>query len=240
MNPDTCKLKPNQFTLPSGPVITEIPVLYSTAMVQANMEDRKTQTRREVKNYPKGDQALDLGELYKHNPEYFYEISPYGRPGDMHWVRETWRVPNPYGKPRYLFRATWESYDTGVDFKWKPSIHMPKAASRIWAMVEEIRVERLWDISKEDAISEGILPYPCPIGGEDVLGYKNYIQGNMPEPPVISFHSLWVSINGFDSWDTNPWVWVIKYRILSKTGRPDLGLIEYNYWDIVTPKSETI
>lgn len=254
------KIKPNQFYLPSGALITERPILYQTEMIQANLEDRKTQTRREIKNYPKGDQALDLGELYKHNPEYFFEISPFGRPGDLLWAKETAQFGN--GKHYYKsdFTESLAAEASALGAKWTPSIHMPKAASRIWSMVEDIRVERVQEISEADAIAEGIDSAYSDIFKE--WRYRDYFDGkrrskafakfpdmakqtgfgSMPWPdwrdPISSFNSLWLSINGKESWDSNPWVWVIQYRILSKTCRPSLEVISESYEDVVNHKSE--
>jgi len=98
---------------------------------------------------------------------------------------------------------------------------MPKAAARIWLQVEEIRVERLQDITEESAIAEGIIDY------EDGT-YKNYFtQKGLREQDGVdcilakgSFQSLWCSINGLESWDANPWVWVVKFKVLSTTGKP--------------------
>jgi hypothetical protein len=245
------KLKPNQFYLPSGALITERPILYQTEMIQANLNDLKTQTRREIKNYPKGDQALDLGELYKHNPEYFYKISPYGRPSDLLWARETFGRPaldEDLTSVSFLYKADyiepdWVKGALSSDH-WKPYIHMPKAASRIWSMVEDVRVERLHDISKEDAIAEGVGRWVETRMKSQPTHYKVYTDED-PEAlytsdPIDSYRTLWISINGQESWDANPWLWVIKYRILSKTGRPSLEVIERAYSEIVNPKSEIV
>lgn len=107
---------------------------------------------------------------------------------------------------------------------------MPKAASRIWLMVEEIRVERLQDISEEDAVAEGIKElgiYSFPI-------YKDYLNSGMDgyQTPQWSFRSLWISINGQVSLSENPWVWVVKFRVLSKTGRPSDQVIEQNWKEV--------
>lgn len=106
---------------------------------------------------------------------------------------------------------------------------MPKVASRIWLMVEEIRVERLQDISEEDAIAEGIESIDQH-GSKVWKRYDGY--SLVTSDPVVSFWSLWASINGEDSWLSNPWVWVVKYRILSKTGKPSIETIEKNYLEI--------
>jgi hypothetical protein len=174
--------------------------------------------------------------------------SPYGQPGDLLWVRETFCE----WMGMYQYRS--DTTDNESIAPWKPSIHMPKDASRLWLMVEEIRVERLQDITEEDAIAEGIDRFYSDLFKE--WRYRDYFDGkrrtkafskfpkmakltgfgSMPWPdwrdPLSSFNSLWISINGQASWDANPWVWVIRYRLLSKTGRPSMDVIEKNYLEV--------
>jgi hypothetical protein len=97
---------------------------------------------------------------------------------------------------------------------WKPSIFMPKEAARIFLRIMDIRVERLQDISEEDAIAEGI-----EIVNEKVpvKAYKDYLgQYNYYSNPINSFKSLWESINGEKSWEQNPYVWVIHFEKITK------------------------
>lgn len=246
------RLKPNQFLLPSGALITEIPILYSTPMIQANLDHRKTMTRRTrgLKDIPdfKFDR-LEFSERFgpyaclfevkiKSNPD-SYQVkyiarSPYGKPGDLLWFRETFHLHgnSKEGQPIISYKAqALDAKDKG--WSWKPSIHMPKAAARIWAMVEDIRVERVQDISEEDARAEGIESWNLHHGEQVFRNYLNPDSRGANE--FCSFWSLWVSINGHESWNANPWVWVIRYRILSKTGRPSLDLIEQNYLEVTNP-----
>jgi hypothetical protein len=211
--------------------IAERPVLFQTDMVKAIIEGRKTQTRRQIKGQPTGDESLDLKEVYNHNPEYFYKICKYGKPGDLLWVRETWQestfLPKDDPDYGYIYRASgngmaWEQGDD--TWRWKPSIHMPKSASRIWLMIEDIRVERAQEISEEDAIAEGIKN--LELYGQ--LHWLRYDEGFCTKYPTISFQSLWISINGEESWNANPWVWVIQFRVLSTTGKPSEEQIEKN------------
>lgn len=243
-------LKPNQLLLSSGALITERPILFSTEMIRANLEGRKTQTRRTKGLDVPTDLQYDKIEfnpidwpkkplIFKKKIEEIgnstiYEItaafkSPYGKPGDLLWCRETFYEEGFRGNWAYkASTGLMTDYDT-----WKPSIHMPKEAARIWAMVQEIRAERLQDISEEDAIAEGVQEF------EDGT-FKNYYtkKGLRAEDGVEcllakgSFQSLWTSINGMDSWDANPWVWVVRYRILSTHGRPSLEEIEQAYLEI--------
>ena len=263
------KLRPNQFTLPSGAVITEHPILFQTEMVKANMEGRKNQTRRtkglEVRNenpdawtrvgartnlmYPSFkdfDDKINWSPLFEfikvngqeENKSHF--TRPRYKTGDLLWVKETWGRPalDVYlSSVAFLYKV---DYSDPIKVKgalstdhWKPSIHMPKAASRIWAMVEDIRVERVQDISEEDSLNEGVIEY-------DDFTFKNYFtkKGLRAEDGVEivlakgSFQSLICNINGMEFWNSNPWVWVIKYRILSKTGRPSMEVIEKNYLEV--------
>lgn len=166
---------------------------------------------------------------------------PYGVPGDRLWVRETWYFDiDPYGpipkeKPadrlmdNLYYRADGECceqipecqcYDTGPT-QWRPSIHMPRWASRLTLEVVSVRVERVQDISEADAIAEGVERANGTTGRDDPAGahWKNYSssrRGGVDWPVFhnarTSFLSLWDSINGAGSWAANPWVWVIEFR----------------------------
>lgn len=216
----------------------ERPILFSSEMVRAILDNRKTQTRRVMKpqpmiNFPdkhsveiewmnvrtkkSGGRSFSSQELL----DYFWEdicnqrltnevLCPYGRRGDRLWVRETWAYC-PY-RNCFFYRADNFPEDK---FKWKPSIHMIRAASRITLEITGIRVERLQDISEEDAIAEGIEPVNLPDEETFSHRWKDYhskyiVCGFMS--PINSFSSLWKSINGKDSWESNPWVWVIEFK----------------------------
>jgi hypothetical protein len=141
---------------------------------------------------------------------------PYGKPGDRLWVRETFadlrgtgieHRPDPSGPlKRYAFAADHPPGSNGDEarkefgVKWKPSIHMPRAASRITLEITEVRVERLQDISRGDAMVEGC-PFP------NMAAYND---------PRKWYADLWESINGPGSWDTNPYVWVIEFKRLEQ------------------------
>ena len=177
----------------------EIPILFSTPMVQAILEGRKTQTRRVVKG-----EALKWLEPDMFTPEFVANpensLCPYGQPGDLLWVRETWI--NQDGDYKFLA----DNLDWKGIMKFKPSIYMPKEAARIWLKVVNVRVERLQEISEQDAIAEGV----------ETLGlYPGYSVSSRGK-----FEGLWNHINGAESWDANPWVWVVEFEVLSTTGRP--------------------
>lgn len=191
-------------------------MIFNAEMVRAILDGRKTQTRRPVK-FPLIDKNMGCelagnelaGELAAHN----YWNSPYGKPGDRIWVRETFRVHSRATDVATLVyrasvRNSWTEQTHRVPIavcdkpatpeKWTPSIHMPRWASRILLEITDVGVERLRDLSEEDAKSEGITP---PAGG--VLPGWEY---------RINFRDLWMDIYGTDSWEANPWVWVIEFK----------------------------
>lgn len=152
---------------------------------------------------------------------------PYGIPGYRLWVRETWQgplideeledefrqSPDYFKKPSFCaYRAT-DTLDAinadGEELGWRPSIHMPRWASRIDLEITGIRVERLQDISEEDAKKEGAW-------GPDDSIVGNVAQHFGCDPlavhPSLAYHMLWESINGAGSWDANPWVWVVEFK----------------------------
>lgn len=218
-----------------------IPILFSTAMVEAILLGRKTMTRRVLKPQPSekikwdtfGFSALTpaghiegRGEFQEGYGSKFFKCK-FGQPGDVLWVRESWCLRTPYGPEEYYFGY---KIDTGLKIKasskfdfespdiWKPSIHMPKEACRIFLQITNIRVERLQDINSGDAISEGIEFNWSSLFSE--YRYKDYMNVKSDwRSPISSFQSLWASINGLDSWEANPWVWVIEFEKLE--GKPD-------------------
>lgn len=195
------------------------PILFNTEMVLAILEGRKSCTRRLVKPEPQG--YFEVNE----EPLYIYDTdgnqgkitSPY-QPGDILYVRETWKkAPNGY-----FYYEDWQRDDIADVTKWKPSIHMPKEAARIWLKVTDVRVERLQEITEEQACVEGTDPW-------DEACYEN--NGWHPtfsdpdsggDPNMIDgFHKLWNStIKKSDldryGWDANPWVWVIEFERCEK------------------------
>lgn len=198
-------------------------------MVQAILDGRKTQTRRVVK-IPDGQTAWSANKgMYlsvtdePENPNCrLLNILPKWSVGDHLWVRETFAevgcIGWPIDKFEYAYRADfpdgqWSGYADMCLEKWKPSIFMPRAASRITLEVTSVRAERLNDISEADAVSEGI----AVLGGkvDDSPVFENYLKRGVENGygyPKNSFRSLWQSINGTDSWQANPFVWVISFK----------------------------
>lgn len=218
----------------------ERPILFSAPMVRAILAGQKTQTRRVVKPQPQyehrfiGD-GLVLTTRKKdtttsiHSP-LITAHCPYGQPGDRLWVRETFCPIYPQdphyhgGKPiEYDYAATYKHESRlgdliGEKKKWKPSIHMPRTASRILLEITAVRIERLQDISAEDACREGVESW-IEDGGE-VHAPPPGFDGQYPgtdgtirvSPARVAFCSMWESINGTASWAANPWVWVIEFK----------------------------
>lgn len=262
----------------------ERPILFSSEMVRAILEGRKTQTRRVIKEsfngcltnggphpcpndpvvfYPGEQFEIEEGQIETINyPEVraIFHCStlnseakcPYGKIGDILWVRENWKIgawredgriaidfiaspeivntPWIYFDPEIFERLWIQSTDDciqanqkkiGDNFVWKPgqspcrmrpSIYMPKAAARIWLQIEDIKVEALQDISEDDAKEEGI---------ESILNsFRNYKGPEWNLTAIESYRTLWDSINGEGEWSVDPWVWKVKFKVLSTTGRP--------------------
>lgn len=217
----------------------ERPILFSAPMVRAILEGRKTQTRRVLK--------LDwLRCLDPEDPEDLAKIlsqCPYGVPGDRLWVRETWgsadqfyqshenETPSVVAYRADLAAIQWDAepprkipkYDIEQwnwnAMRWRPSIHMPRWASRLTLEVVSVRVERLHDISEEDAKAEGVEPFPDTSPDEQVIpgpGFNGAVMTNQRHR--FAFYVLWDSINGEGSWDANPFVWVVEFKVLGSEG----------------------
>lgn len=186
--------------------MSERPILFSGEMVRALLAGRKTQTRRVAK--PRKHTSLlggswsDSYVLDPGNAQWLMRDCPYGAPGDRLWVREAWRLSVAggfvyYRADREHEECTAELAKRDPSLAWRPSIHMPRWASRLTLEVVSIRVERLQDISEADAIAEGVaVPMTCDV---------EHTARN-------AFRSLWERINGPGSWDANPWVWVVEFR----------------------------
>ena len=196
------------------------PILFNTEMVQAIKAGRKTQTRRVCKGQ---------GEC---NPVQVGYHPPF-KPGDIMWVRETWQCVFDFDNSdqpieeteRYIYYADspmpfdyWVDADTGEhkeQMPWKPSIHMPKEAARIFLRVKDVRVERLLDITEEDAVREG-----CYAGYKEPPSPYDY-PNTYVNTARDHFFFVWESTVKPADWDTygingNPWVWVIEFERCEK------------------------
>lgn len=230
--------------------MTERPILMCGEMVCATLEDRKTNTRRVVKGVNHSVERLlpfargNTRRMCGHDAGPFIKC-PYGVPGDRLWVRENGWEPIPSLQDIRDGADTWPAYaydasmtkaemEQAKEWKWKrrPSIHMPRWASRITLEITGIKVERVKDISEADARAEGVEPN-CPDRATDLTcpskpcescdcrnEYRHYLRGDEDFPAFSareSFESLWDSINaarGF-GWKVNPWVWVVQFRRVS-------------------------
>ncbi len=201
----------------------EHPIIFSTPMVQAILEGRKIMTRRVIKPQPLNSYLPDsdiikrLKSIPQHtrklrdkdNPAFIHIIpkSPYGQVGDRLWVRETWGALEEFSALRIKYMPHdmpiyFKAEDLPVDIAWKPSIFMPRWASRITLEITEVRVERVRDISHADAILEGAKCFPVASPREERLSGAQ-----------IVFAGSWDTINakrGY-GWEVNPWVWVISF-----------------------------
>lgn len=178
--------------------VAEKPMLFSTPMVKAILERGKTQTRRIVKLTDSGRVKAVGSHMNWHlDDPNCLKACPYGQIGDRLWVKETFLNNALSGYPPvYFYRA--DSSDKPSDRAWKPSIFMPRKASRITLEITGVRVEQLQEISHRDALAEGV----------------QYDVSKEDGDPVTRFRMLWESINGAGSWSLNPYVWVIEFRKL--------------------------
>jgi hypothetical protein len=198
------------------------PILFSTPMVQAILRGEKTQTRRlesleEINKQPNDYEFIefgDFGALFKNlSTNQYVWVKQKKYIGDTLWVRETWQHTkclniNPedenYG---YVYKADGQPWKEIEEWVWKSSIFMPKNACRIFLKLTNIRIERLQNISKADAIAEGIERWT-----EERLKSKPEDFCSYTSDPIDSYETLWQKINGEKSWDENPWVWVYDFE----------------------------
>jgi hypothetical protein len=189
----------------------ERPILFSAPMVRAILDGTKTQTRRALAPdlfISSGGAVVRMASVGPATTGIAEAHCPYWRtPGDRLWVRETWARDDEDGCVMYRADvgrdANAEAWEQGrlegvPRYRWRPSIFMPRWASRITLEVTGVRVEWLRDISRGDAMAEGC-PFPNMAKGED---------------PRQWYADLWNQINGPGAWDDNPHVWVIEFRRL--------------------------
>lgn len=199
--------------------MAEKPILFNTAMTQAILDGRKTTTRRIIKpqmpeNVIKTCEVDPLGYMsYQTSDTYLggwrNTKAPYAV-GDTLWVRETWQnIPDDDGN-NFIYLADEDNTpfckdDDGnpIYLKWRPSIHMPREAARLFLRVTDVRVERIQDISYEDCMKEGIKQ----ISGSGLYdcGLDKYYSNSKQ-----AFEKLWENL--YHNWSNNPWVWVIHFE----------------------------
>jgi hypothetical protein len=206
----------------------ERPILMTGPLVCATLDDRKTKTRRVIKPQPPRQLfGIDQNDFNTwvlasrdnpDEPDWSFSIHcPYGRVGDRLWVRETWaHVPaTAYrastGVPQTrdptdpdhaaIYRAGWDRSAPGT--RWRPSIHMPRWASRLTLEITDIQVERVQQITPRDVVAEGLYHEPGAWGPDEAYDHL-----------IKAFAHLWDAINakrGY-AWEMNPWVWVVSYK----------------------------
>lgn len=201
------------------------PILFSTPMIKAILDGRKKCTRRVVK--PQPPQFVDYFEkrgdgfkayMVPGEPCDYPLVKPKYQPGDILWVRETWATVSSgiiEYKATYIepYTGSTEIDHIGKKITWRPSIHMPREAARIFLRVTNVRVERLQEITAEDVIREGIKysdsgPYHWHVLDTKLNAWINFHFHDE------AFKHLWDSLNakrGY-GWDTNPWVWVYEFE----------------------------
>ncbi|EMZ3531607.1 hypothetical protein ABDI71_001856 [Enterobacter hormaechei subsp. hoffmannii] len=217
--------------------MTERGMIFNSDMVRAILDGRKTQTRRIIKDCTVGrdpiSKFIQIGKKFigcypEDVPELIRECCPYGVPGDRIWVRETFQGPlfdfeqmeayqedsSKFKKPEFcVYKADGKpapeffDADDNLHCGWRPSIHMPRWASRITLEITGVRVEQLKSISEEEARSEGIARLR--------EGFWKHYQPGWTQHQLSargSFATLWDSIYGFGDWDRNPWVWVVEFK----------------------------
>ncbi len=226
--------------------IKEIPMLFSTPMVQALLNGTKTETRRlfKINGQPITSDKEEIIELRDNELKEDGTVNylstgglsgPYKCPwriGNILWVKETHCFLDEKDcegrKTRDYYRT--EHHESNNEwfkenYKWTPSLFMRRHTARIFLRIESIGIERLRDITEEEAMAEGILKEEQVVG--DLPGYKNYHKvkgksdsmGDWYYNPIDSYKSLWESINGAGSWGANPWVWVVKFKKIDKYGK---------------------
>lgn len=216
--------------------MTTKPIIFNTEMVKAILDGRKTQTRRVVKPQPPEDEYFEgpywyepaivnkQGELEPGNPVFGISStdgewgikSPY-KPGDILYVRETW-AKRIHSDNRYYYKAdnNLGAIFNREDDKWRSPIFMPREAARLFLKVTSVKVERLQDITEEDARSEGCIDYHDKMGDGK---FEDVIEFDLTARDAFSY--LWDTLNakrGY-GWDANPWVWVIEFERIKSEGK---------------------
>ncbi|MGE4195933.1 MAG: hypothetical protein AB7G11_02260 [Phycisphaerales bacterium] len=209
--------------------IRERPIIFSGPMVRALLDGRKTATRRVIRGVHKVEMPeygpVDCIKDWDGCPSRLdwaprnWEICPYGVAGERLWVRETWSYYRPFGgdpTDQVIYRADLDECGqcplmldgrkvwVNVREPWKPSIYMPRWASRITLEITDVRIERLQAISEDDAVAEGLQP---------VVSWTGLVVSAR-----FRFEKLWDSLNGKRpgcAWADNPWCWTIAFRRLT-------------------------
>lgn len=203
----------------SNRVVRERPILFSGSLVRAILDDRKTQTRRVVKPQPEyrdvsgafASWVFKGGLLYPNAASAVLALCPYGKPGDRLWVRETWRIagmcsdtPSAELSVMYSEHLQFKAdRDESYIDRYRPSIFMPRWASRITLEIIGVGIERLQEITEADAAAEGAAVSDSVTMADGSPCFS------------VNYRRIWTAINGIDNpaaWERNPWVWVVIFR----------------------------
>lgn len=201
----------------------ERPILFSAPMVRALLDGRKTLTRRVAKLTANAHVKEVGGHRRWHPGDPEAKLAcPYGQPGEHLWVRETCFINDFRGVKipesertdcQVVYKADplqdWEGEQSLI--VWRPSIHMPRWASRITLEITGVRVERLWAISVDDVVAEGCPRVPVRLNSRP--DYQSELE-DARSATVSGYRSLWESIDGPGSWCENPWVWVVEFKVI--------------------------
>ena len=211
----------------------EHPLLMKGPLVRATLEGRKTQTRRPLPDVfnsppdliygwlPPGEWKLFGATMERWGAQWrgtypSQVLCPLGRAGDRLWVRETWAWP---GEEGFIYRADqwaedmvskWKQDPNYPQVKWSPSIHMPRKACRLVLPLVSVRVERVQDITEEDAKAEGVEPVLM----RGIGSYPEWMRLREVGGHQKAFELLWKQIYGDALWDANPWVWVAEWKAI--------------------------
>lgn len=224
----------NRTGMDRGAAVKERPILFSAPMIKPILADTKTQTRRIINPQPtlNGNGMIGHEKLAGLFAEHVFGYcmarmvpSPYGAPGDRLWVREAWRTAESLDdvRPINLAETVPIRYEADSEVRGRlrekagrqrPGIHMPRRASRVTLEVTSIRVERLHAITDEDAKAEGVEPLPF-----ERKVYPSSQAATVTEwSHRAALQLLWESINGAESWRSNPWVWVVGFKRVVDAG----------------------
>ena len=197
--------------------MAEKPILFNTDMVRAIQAGLKTQTRRIIKGLPLHEPYFEVDEgrgfMMDSEDGQFYALENFCKvqPRDVLWVRETWQRLFDHKGWRYEYKADYNDDEPlklgGMYIAWRPSIHMPKEAARLFLFVKHVRAERLQSIRMDEIKAEGLTSAGVHVGDEEIA-FKEW-------------ELLWNStVKKADlpryGWEANPWVWVIEFERIEK------------------------
>lgn len=214
--------------------VKERPILFSAPMVRAILDGQKTVTRRPVEPQPEVRMVDMIGPmltfknkrgghwLYPNAKQQIVEDCPYGQPGDRLWVQEAWAIAGgmPHDPGYVVLRSEFDGdYDdcgNPVD-RWRPAETMHRDDCRVELEITAVSIERLWAGEGETAfesryVAEGINRIHQGDGEYAFHPFKNEPGPGNWTDAFDAWRELWVSVNGADSWNTNPWVWVVEFK----------------------------